>query len=124
MVGGLGIGGGKGSLRRTARILYVSVQVCVFEAQKVFYVRHPYTHTYWQENKQNLYSLNRMTLYKFSCAPQWGCVCVCECECLCGRICVSGWQLGRIVNKQKKKKKSFLSPYMYKVFTLRMYLCI
>lgn len=57
--------------------LCVCVCLCGWEAQKVFCVRHTSTPTRTQENKQNLYSLNRMTLYKFSCAPQWGCVYVC-----------------------------------------------
>jgi len=33
-------------------------------------------------------------------------------------MCVSGWQLGRLVNKQqeeKKKEESFVSPYMYAI---------
>lgn len=35
-----------------------------------------------EQNKQNLYSLNRMTLYKFSCAAMGLQVCVCVGVCM------------------------------------------
>lgn len=42
-----------------------------------------------EQNKQNLYSLNRMTLYKFSCAAMGLQVCVCGCvyECIGVNVC-------------------------------------
>lgn len=53
-----------------------------------------------EQNKQNLYSLNRMTLYKFSCAAMGLQVCVGVCTTcvnvcsLCVCVCASGRQLG------------------------------
>lgn len=73
-------GGGGGSSANITLCIYcacvcVGVCVCVWEGRR----SEEKVCVCGEQNKQNLYSLNRMTLYKFSCAAMGLQVCVWVC---------------------------------------------
>lgn len=74
-----GAGGGGSSANITLCIycacVCVGVCVCVWEGRR----SEEKVCVCGEQNKQNLYSLNRMTLYKFSCAAMGLQVCVWVC---------------------------------------------